>query len=147
METPLAVISALSDIRERKSRLAEREAVLIKPLLTNWALMPKMYTWFKEILCRREPEPQVESPTQRRKILFVFLYLYAPVVLTGGKTPSGLRDAMAKAIHLKDVTFISHNIDNVVFHYQNYKEFQHEVNAIFEEIKQRMVAEKLVQMA
>lgn len=139
MDTPFTVIAELETIREHKSQLQERESQLTKPLLTNWALMPEIYAWFKDILGRKEPEPFVDSPTQRRKIIFIYLYLYAPAVLVGEKIPSGLRETMARAIQLKDVTFISHNINHVVFHYQNYKDFRSEMNDIYQEITQRLV--------
>ena len=43
-------ISELKHIREQKSRLSEREAELVSPILTNLESIPYIYELFKNIV-------------------------------------------------------------------------------------------------
>lgn len=93
MTKEFSSIVELKSIREQKSRLSERENELSSPILTDFSLIPELYTWFKELLdgvvCPTNPE----SVTQRKKFLFIVLFLFAPACwpAAGCRTESGQR--------------------------------------------------------
>ena len=57
---------------------------------------------------------------------------------------TGLRNKIAEAFDIRDVTFISHNIENIVFMYSNYKEFRSEVDHLFAGIMERLKREGIL---
>lgn len=144
MVKEFSTISELKSIREQKSRLSERENELITPLLFDYGLIPVLYEWFCEILNEMDFPPMVESATQRKKFIFIVLFLFAPSVLAGGRMPVGLRDMIAEAINLKDITFISHNIETVVFLHQYDKCFRRDIEYLYTEIINRLKFKGLI---
>ena len=98
MNKEFSSIVELKSIREQKSRLSERENELSRPFLSDYSLIQTIYVWFKEILANRDCPPNPESVNQRKKFLFVILFLYSPSVLAGGKMPDGLRDALCRTL-------------------------------------------------
>ncbi|WP_106832209.1 hypothetical protein [Parabacteroides pacaensis] len=131
-------ISELKTIREQKSRLSEREAELTQPMLTNLSMVEVLYEWFKEILAGRNCPPNIESVTQRKKFIFIVLYLYCPSALAGGKMAKGLREKLSEILGVKAPSTISNNIANVVFIYNQYKNFRRDVEWMYSEIVSRL---------
>lgn len=144
MVKEFSTISELKTIREQKSRLSERENELSAPALYETELIPVIYGWFGEILNGMDFPPLIESVNQRKKFIFIILFLFAPSVLAGGRMPNGLRDMIAEAINLKNVTFISHNIETVVFLHQHDKYFRKDIEYIYTEIVNRLKVEGLI---
>ena len=93
MTKEFSSIVELKSIREQKSRLSEREQELSSPILTDFSLIPEIYEWFREILSGADCPPNPESVTQRKKFLFIVLFLFAQVCLPVGgcRTASGQR--------------------------------------------------------
>ena len=91
MTKEFSSIVELKSIREQKSRLSEREQELSSPILTDFSLIPEIYDWFKDLLAGMDCPPNPESVTQRKKFLFIVLFLFAPSVLAGCRTASGQR--------------------------------------------------------
>lgn len=133
-----SVVSELKAIREQKSRLSERENELSAPVLSDLELIPVIYEWFKDVLSEMAFPPQAECITQRKKFIFIILFLYAPSVLAGGRMPKGLRDKIAESVNISDKTFISHNIETVVVLYNNYKDFRKDIEYIYTGIVSRL---------
>ena len=109
-----SVISELKSIREQKSRLSERELELSEPVLYNYSLIREIYEWFKEILSGLTFPPRDNSPIQRKKFIFIILFLYSPSTLAGGKMKVGLRDKIAEITGCTG-SLISHNCEDVTF--------------------------------
>lgn len=131
-------IAELKAIREQKSRLTEREQELSAPMLTDLSLIPQVYGWFKEIQAERDCAPRPESVIQRKKFLFIILFLFAPSVLAGGRLPNGIRTELAKVFPHLAPSSISHNIEGVIFLYQNYKDFRHDIDHVYSIIMNRI---------
>jgi hypothetical protein len=89
MTKEFSSIVELKSIREQKSRLSEREQELSSPILTDFSLIPEIYDWFKDLLAGMDCPPNPESVTQRKKFLFIVLFLFAPSVLAGCRTVFG----------------------------------------------------------
>lgn len=79
MTKEFSSIVELKAIREQKSRLSEREQELSAPMLTDFALIPEIYSWFKEILSQSDCPPNFESVTQRKKFLLSYYSCLHPV--------------------------------------------------------------------
>lgn len=138
MTKEFSSIVELKAIREQKSRLSEREQELSEPMLTDFALIPEIYSWFKEILSQSDCPPNFESVTQRKKFLFIVLFLFAPSVLAGGRLPNGIRAEIAGVFPDVSPCVISNNIADVSFIYQQYKDFRQDIEFIYNQVLERM---------
>lgn len=138
MTKKFSSIVELKAIREQKSRLSEREQELSAPMLTDFTLIPEIYSWFKEILSQSDCPPNFESVTQRKKYLFIVLFLFTPSVLAGGRLPNGIRSEIASVFPDVSPCVISNNIADVSFIYQQYKDFRQDIEFIYNQILERL---------
>lgn len=133
-------IVELKKTREDIANLVEYERGLSRPVLKDFSLVEVMYRIFKDILSQRDCAPDIESVTQRKKFVFITLYLFCPGVLIGGCMPKGLRKALSMTLGVRSGTSISNDCDDVVFLYQNYKDFCEDTDSLFDEILRRLEA-------
>lgn len=138
MELEFEKIINLKNVRVEKSALSERELVLSKPLMTDRSLIKEIYTKFVEVLNERCMPPVSGSVLQRKKFIFIILYLYSPSALAGGKMQKGLRDDISNALGINSVSTISDNCSDVVFLYQNYSDFSKDIDDIFKAVMERI---------
>lgn len=144
MVKEFSVVSELKAIREQKSRLSERENELSAPVLSDLELIPVIYEWFKEVLSEMAFPPQVECITQRKKFLFIVLFLFSPSVLAGGRMPNGVRKNLEEVFPNVKPCTISNNLADVVFLYQQYKDFRQDIEYIYTEIVSRLKFKGLI---
>lgn len=131
-------IIELRTIREQKSRLSERENELSSPILSDIYLLPEVYSLFCDTLEERDCAPKIDSVYQRKKFLFISLFLFAPSVLAGGRLPNGIRAELSKIFPDVSPCVISNNISDVVFIYQQYKDFRQDIDYLYAEIVKRL---------
>ena len=141
MKKEFSSIVELKTIRERKKELTERENELMSPELTDLSLIPKLYGWFKEILGNRTCPPNMDCVTQRKKFLFIVLFLYAPSVLAGGRLPNGIRTKLSEVFVEISPSLISQNIADLAFMFQRYKDFRKDIESLYSEILDRLEKE------
>ena len=144
MTKEFSSIVELKSIREQKSRLSEREQELSSPVLTDFNLITEVYSWFKEILSDTGCSPNIESVTQRKKFLFIILFLFAPSVLAGGRLPNGIRAEIARVFPDVSPCVISNNIADVSFIYQQYKDFRQDIEYLYSQIVERLKVKGLI---
>ncbi|MCS2244557.1 hypothetical protein AAAY27_17515 [Bacteroides thetaiotaomicron] len=144
MVNDFSIIEQIKLVKEKKEKLSRIEQNLSSPILTDKSLIPEIYELFKRVLSEQDFSPMPESPHQRKKFVFVILFLYSPKTLAGYHSPRGLRDAIAKAIGLRDVTFISNNIETVAFLSQNDKYFKEDIEYLYTEIITRLKIKGLI---
>lgn len=144
MTKEFSSIVELKSIREQKSRLSEREQELSLPILTDFSLIPELYSWFKELLAGMACPPNPESVTQRKKFLFIVLFLFAPSVLAGGRLPNGIRAEIAGVFPDVSPCVISNNIADVSFIYQQYKDFRQDIEYLYSQIIERLKVKGLI---
>lgn len=130
-------IFELKSIREQKYRLSERESEIAKPVLTDLGMIDTLYEWFKEIALEGKELPK-GNVSQRKKFIFIILYLYSPTTLAGGKMRAGLREKLAEVFPIKEKSVVSNNTNNLVFSYQLYKYFRQDIERIYKEIILRL---------
>ena len=138
-----SLISELKAIREQKVMLMEKERALSEPLLTRFDLIGEIYEWFRELLSELTFSPHVESPTQRKKFIFIILFLYSPTTLAGSKMKVGLRDRLAEVTGCTG-SLISHNCEDVAFFYQQYKLHRQDIDFLYIEIVNRLKLKGLI---
>ena len=138
MTREFSSISELKSIREQKSRLSERERELSSPVLHDVSLIPEIYGWFKDILSDNCCTPCIDSVLQRKKFLFIVLFLFAPSVLAGGRLPKGIRHEVSRVFPKISPCVISNNIADVAFIYQNYKDFRQDIDYLYTVIVNRL---------
>lgn len=143
MVKEFSAVSELKSIREQKSRLSEREQELSEPMLHDYSLLEEIYGWFKEILSGVTLPPDADSPTQRKKFIFIVLFLYSPSTLAGGKMKVGLRNKIAEVTGCTG-TLISHNCEDVTFFYQQYKSHRQDIDYLYTEIVNRLKFKGLI---
>lgn len=144
MTKEFSSIVELKSIREQKSRLSEREQELSLPILTDLSLIPEIYGWFKEVLSKMDYPPNPESVTQRKKFLFIVLFLFAPSVLAGGRLPNGIRAEISGVFPDVSPCVISNNIADVSFIYQQYKDFRQDIEYLYCQIVERLKSKRLI---
>lgn len=132
-------ITEIKSIREQKSKLSEREKELTEPTLTDLDMIGTLYGWFQEIISQKEMF-RVGNVTQRKKFIFIILFLYSPSTLAGGKMKNGLRNKLGEVLGINAQTVISDNRNSLVFSYQLYKYFRQDVDWIYGEIMEKLKA-------
>ena len=144
MTKEFSSIVELKSIREQKSRLSEREQELSLPILTDLSLIPEIYGWFKEVLSKMDYPPNPESVTQRKKFLFIVLFLFAPSVLAGGRLPNGIRAEISGVFPDVSPCVISNNIADVSFIYQQYKDSRQDIEFIYNQVLEKLKIKGLI---
>ena len=134
-------IAEIKSIREQKSKLSEREKELTEPILTDLDMIGMLYRWFQEIISQKEIF-RSGNVTQRKKFIFIILFLYSPSTLAGGKMKNGLRDKLAEVLGVTAQTTRSTNRKNLVFSDPLYKYFRQDVDWIYGEMMERIKPEK-----
>lgn len=138
MTREFSSILELKSIREQKSRLSERESELSSPVIHDVSLIPEIYGWFKDILSDNCCPSCIDSVLQRKKFLFIVLFLFSPSVLAGGRLPNGIRHELSGVFPEISPCVISNNISDVVFLYQNYKDFRQDIECLYTGIMNRL---------
>ncbi len=136
-------IEEIKSVRLQKSEIVNKEAKLTTPLLSNLNLIDSLYRWFNEASAKRNCPARQGSVIQRKKFLFIILYLYSPATLAGGKMTIGLRDKLANVLDLHSRSAISDNCADIVFLYNRYKDFRDDVTIIYHLLIQQLDANGL----
>lgn len=131
-------IKAVANLYGQLSELQLQWNELSKPILTDLSLLPVIYNLYLGLFEKRGITDKATKPYHRRKFLLVILYLYSPRTLAGGKMIGGLRDKLAELFGLSGKSTVSDNIPDLVFHYENYRDFRKDVDMIYDEICQAL---------
>lgn len=128
----------LSKIRFAKDAMAETERLnqkvceALEPRIKDVGLLGEVYSWFVKWSGR------VMDASDRKKFLFIAMYLFCPSVLIGHTMPRGLRGRIKELIHVKSVTTISNEVSNLLFFYNHYKDFKTDVDKAYSYIAEGM---------
>lgn len=144
MVSEFSIVSELKDIREQKLRLSQEEARLSRPKLTDLTLIPTLFSWFCEYSGYHGlPEKQVRVKFYQ-KFIFIILFLYSPGTLAGKKIAEGIRGVLAEVFGFKSPTGVSNLSVDVVFLYDNYKEYRADVDYLYGRIMDRLEVDGLI---
>ena len=96
----------------------------LTPSLSDMGLIQEMYDHFKSFLIQ---QGMPLNANNRKKFLFVAVYLFCPSVLIGNTMPRGFRDKIRELINAKSATVVSNDVANLLFYYNCYKDFREDV--------------------
>lgn len=126
-------VAVLKRLHEKVEELSDAMKELGKPILEDLSLLPKIYDAYKEVF-KRQGRFDTKSVRNRKKFLFVVLYLYSPQSLVGISIRRGLRKKMSELFGLTTSSTISDNCVGLLVLYHAYADFRRDVNLIFQEV-------------
>lgn len=132
-------LNQMKEIHQQQKELANKEKEMVKPILTDLEQIPVLYKWFCIILKSMDLPPYIETVTQRKKFLFIILYLYSPGTLNGKPMVHGLRKKLVQTLEFASATTISDNCTDLIVFYSNFKEYREEIDVIYKKICERMI--------
>jgi hypothetical protein len=102
----------------------------VQPMLRDFSQLEAV------LIAHRELEKEIglhnkDNVYERRKIIFVMLYLFCPRTLAGGNLVKGLRRRIGKLLGLKTYSVISSNIDGLMVLYERDKDFHDGVDILY----------------
>lgn len=130
-------IIELKELRERKSRISEREYELSKPSLEDFDLINDIFRWFCEYEGTTGVPERRKGAEFRQRFVFIVLMLYSPSTLAGGKMKIGVRNKITEVAGGTG-TLISHSYKDVMFHYQTYKDYRHKIDAAYRHVVDKL---------
>ena len=131
----------LSRIRFAKEAMVEMKqlehdaSVALEPSLKDVSLVEEVYTRFLAFI---NWSGKAMDANNRKKFLFIAVYLFCPSVLIGHTMPRGFRDRIKELIRAKSATTVSNDVANLLFFYNHYKDFKEDVDNAFAYIAEGM---------
>jgi hypothetical protein len=131
-------IEELKQIRNEKKGIKEKEKALSSSFLTDLSFIPQLHRWYEEISFKYGHPNIIESTYERKKFLFIVLFLYSPNTFIGEKMKSGLRHRLKDVLKLRSGSVVSHDCDGILFLYERYKDFRNETDEAYRKIAERL---------
>lgn len=128
MFTGLDRINALQIIRKEITELQSIERSLSSPLLSDYSDIPKAINAFLDVTGTTRFEGTWEAVNNRKKFIFIAIFLFAPGMILGDSMPKRLRAELGKALGLKAASAISNNWADALFYYHQYPDFRDDVD-------------------
>lgn len=136
MNEDFSLIQQIKSTKEEIERLTSLEHKLSTPVLTDKRLIPEIYNTFKDAVIEMGLSP-TES-LQKKKFIFIVLFLYSPMTLAGYHIPRGLRNIIAEVSGLRTPKFITNNKDDISFLSVNDKYFRADIEYLYNKIMDRL---------
>lgn len=111
----------------------------LEPSIKDINLLEEVY---KRFLAFVEKSKKAMDTNNRKKFLFIVVYLFCPSVLIGHTMPRGLRDRIKELICAKSASTISNDTANLLFLYNHYQDFREDVNSAYSFIIEGMSQEQ-----
>ena len=100
----------------------------LEPTIKDISLVEQVYEQFLSFL---QWSGKVMDVNNRKKFLFIAVYLFCPSVLIGHTMPRGFRDRVKDLINAKSATTVSNDVANLLFLYNHYKDFREDVDSAY----------------
>lgn len=118
--------------------LVDKERRLSSPLVGDCSYVKRAYSHFLEVTAGRKDSGSV---LLRKKFLFIALYLFAPGVFLGDYLPKGLRKTLCEIFGFRSGAAVSNNCSDLLFLYQNYRDFRDDVHGLFDMVAERIAGD------
>lgn len=131
----------LSKIRFARDAMAEMKHLeretnaALEPSIKDVSLVVEVYRLFVDFIQSRG---KLMDANNRKKFLFVAVYLFCPSVLIGHTMPRGFRDRIKELINAKSATTVSNDVANLLFLYNHYKDFKDDVDNAYSHVVEGM---------
>ena len=122
------------DIKQTERKVNEA----LRPSLSDVGLLGEVYRLFLAFV---ENGKKVMDTNNRKKFLFIAVYLFCPSVLIGHTMPRGFRDRVKELINAKSASTVSNDVANLLFLYNHYKDFRDDVDSAYAFIADGMCLE------
>lgn len=123
----------IKELLRMREELAAFEREHTRPLLTNMSMIHNIYDVYKGTLKRISPAADPGDTINRKKFLFVVLYLYSPETLCGSIIKHRLREHFSSVLHCAP-TSVSRDCSDARVYYDNYPDFRKDVNEILRDV-------------
>ena len=100
----------------------------LEPMIKDVSLVEHVYDLFLSFL---QWSGKAMDVNNRKKFLFIAVYLFCPSVLIGHTMPRGFRDRVKDLINAKSATTVSNDVANLLFLYNHYKDFREDVDSAY----------------
>lgn len=123
------------DLRQTEKKINEA----LEPSIKDVRLLEEVYRNFLVFI---EKGKKVMDANNRKKFLFIAVYLFCPSVLIGHTMPRGFRDRVKELIKAKSASTVSNDVSNLLFFYTHYKDFRDDVDSAYAFIAEGMCLER-----
>lgn len=124
-ELNLTKIIAMQTLALERERICTELGRLKQPLSDDIDRLPALFELYKKTI---NSHMHVYN---RKKFLFVILYIFSPGTLVGERMRTGLRTKLSELFDLSTSTPISDNCNGLLTQYQNYRDFRRDTNLLF----------------
>lgn len=125
-------LNKIRELQKQKLHINTEVSLLSTPLINDIRKINDVYNLFVSIL------GHVPRGAERKMFILIILYMFSPASLIGGKTRSGVRNAISALFSGKSSSWVSNSCHTVLFHYRTYKSFRKQVDDIFSEIMENI---------
>ena len=112
------------DIKQTEKKINEALA----PLLSDFNLLEDVYSSFLSFV---KWSGKIMDANNRKKFLFIAVYIFCPSVLIGHIMPRGFRDRVKTLIGAKSASTVSNDTANLLFLYNHYRDFRDDVDSAY----------------
>lgn len=126
-------LTLLGCISKKREELLNLEKKIPQPLVTDFSKMQEIYRIYLNQIDKIPDTLEIKKDYKKIFILIIYM-ICAPEVLSGVKSPSGLRKQISETINSSG-GFISHNVPVVLSHYFNYASERHIIAYLYGEIR------------
>ena len=134
----LSKLRVAKDLEEDVKQTERKVNEALRPSLSDVGLLGEVYRKFLSFI---EGSKKVMDANNRKKFLFIAVYLFCPSVLIGHTMPRGFRDRVKELINAKSASTVSNDVANLLFLYNHYKDFRDDVDRAYEFIAEGMCLE------
>ena len=120
----------MKEAHDELNEAYKREQVICAPIVTDLGKLPKIFE-----ICNKTHEINKHEVWDRKRFLFVALYLYYPRKLFGGKIPRGrLRKELCQILDINAISIISSNASGLYLIYCRYQTFRDDVTDMIQAV-------------
>lgn len=133
MREQINTLRSIKDIEREIRTLEERERLITKPALTDFAYITELHDIYLDVTGEDTANYEV-----RQKFLFIITYLYCPKYIVVNTRRKFLRASLAKIFNYITPAMLSNTITTGIFRFWHYKDFRSDVFAIFDAMKEEI---------
>lgn len=132
-------IAQIQEVSRKRKELMQQEAEATEPMLTDYTLIPTIYTYFCELFPIRQD--QRNEVRRRREFMFVCITLFHPRTLLQKRTKAELLEAWCDLFPNVSRTRFSHDKENILAYYKIYKDFREHVVKAYNHVIHRLLTQ------
>lgn len=131
----LSRLRVAKDAMNEMEQLEKEKNAALEPTIKDVGLVGEVYGRFLDFI---QWSGRTMDANNRKKFLFVAVYLFCPSVLIGHTMPRGFRDRIRELINAKSATTVSNDVANLLFLYNHYRDFREDVDSAYSYIAEKM---------